>query len=47
VADKQESKALEQIRLDLDRTLVDNVVFTAIPDKYGQLTATHDQSAMR
>lgn len=34
---KDESKAVEQIRLDLDRTLVDNAIFTAIPDKCDHL----------
>jgi hypothetical protein len=39
---KDESKAVEQIRLDLDRTLVDNAIFTAIPDKYAHRTTRHD-----
>jgi hypothetical protein len=42
VLNKDESKAVEQIRLDLDRTLVDNAIFTSIPDKYVHRTTRHD-----
>ena len=42
---KDESKAVEQIRLDLDRTLVDNAIFTSIPDKYAHRTTRHARHA--